>query len=116
MPRWRNSARRACLSLNCHYAPKDLPGTPIAQFISIISFSMLSVEQIQSAQTEHMPPLDEASRLADLIEKGNGLHNKAKEVARESKNAASMPCILTQLFGTTRLHQIEALCRVWPMR
>jgi hypothetical protein len=82
----------------------------------ISAFSMLSVEQIQSAQTEHMPPLDEASRLADLIEKGNGLHNKAKEVARESKNAASMPCILTQLFGTTRLHQIEALCRVWPMR
>jgi hypothetical protein len=38
--------------------------------------------ELQSEQIEHVPALVEASRLADLIEEGNELLNKAKEVAR----------------------------------
>jgi len=37
--------------------------------------------ELRSAQTEHMPALDEAARLADLIEEGNELLKKAREVA-----------------------------------
>ena len=37
--------------------------------------------EIQNARTKHVPALDEAARLADLIEEGNELLKKAKEVA-----------------------------------